>query len=199
MMARALAAAGASKVYIAGRRLDVLQNAAESINSQADTNKGNAVVVPLTCDVTSAESLNALMDHITKDAGYLHVLVCNSGIGGPQVPHPVTAVTATAEKPPTSLKEWRAANLAIPMEEYTQTFAVNVSSVWYTAMACLELLDLGNKEGNSLGWSSQVVVTSSIGGFNKKAPGGYAYGQSKAAATHAVKQLGVVLPTWGIR
>lgn len=65
-------------------------------------------------------------------------------------------------------------------------------------MACLPLLDRGNKVGN-LGWSSQVVVTSSIAGFNRKAPGGWAYGQSKAAATHAVKMLAVLLPTWGIR
>jgi NAD(P)-dependent dehydrogenase (short-subunit alcohol dehydrogenase family) len=44
-----------------------------------------------------------------------------------------------------------------------------------------------------------VVVTSSIGGFNKSAPGGWAYGPSKAAATHIAKMLSVVLPTWGIR
>lgn len=192
MMARALAAAGASKIYIAGRRLEVLQKAADSINiDQPDTK----VVVPLVCDVTSTSSLNSLVDHITKESGHLHLLLCNSGVGGPQAPAPVT----TTDKPPTSLKEWREANLAIPMEDFTQTFVVNVSSAWYTTMACLELLDKGNKEGNSLGWTTQVIVTSSIGGFNKKAPGGWAYGQSKAAATHAMKQLGAVLPTWGIR
>lgn len=191
MMARALVAGGASKVYIAGRRSEVLQKAASSVDPN--------IVIPLTCDVTSISSLHSLVDHITKDAGYLHLLLCNSGIGGPQVPRPVTAATATPEKPATTLQEWRKANLAVPVDDYAKTFAVNVSSVWYTTMACLELLDQGNKDGKSLGWSSQVVVTSSIGGFNKKAPGGWAYGQSKAAATHAVKQLGVVLPTWGIR
>lgn len=192
MMARALVAGGASKVYIAGRRSDVLQKAASSVDPE--------IVIPLTCDVTLTSSLHSLVDHITQDAGHLHLLLCNSGIGGPQVAQPVTAATATPEKPAiTTLQEWRAANLAVPVEDYARTFAVNVSSVWYTTMACLELLDRGNQEGKSLGWSSQVVVTSSIGGFNKKAPGGWAYGQSKAAATHAVKQLAVVLPTWGIR
>lgn len=84
------------------------------------------------------------------------------------------------------------------MDEFSRTFAVNATSVWYTTMAFLPLLDRGNKAGN-LSWSSQVVVTSSIAGFNRKAPGGWAYGQSKAAATHAAKALAVVLPTWGIR
>lgn len=188
MMTKALANAGAAKVYIAGRRLDVLQAAAASIGKPD-------VVVPITCDVTSQDSLNALVAHIEKDAGYLNLLLCNSGVAGPQVPAP--AVTG-GDAPPPSIKDWAAKHLAIPMVDYERTMSVNVTSVWYTTMACLDLLDKGNKAGN-LSWSSQVVVTSSIGGFNRKAPGGYAYGQSKAAATHATKQLAVVLPTWGIR
>lgn len=194
MMARGLAAGGASKVYVAGRRLEVLQKAADSINNNNKTDSKDVVVVPIVCDVTSTSSLTSLVDQITNQSGHLNLLICNSGIGGPQVPAPDKQQPA-----PATLKEWRQAQLAIPVEEYNKTFAVNVSSVWYTTMACLELLDEGNKEGKSLGWSSQVVVTSSIGGFNRKAPGGWAYGQSKAAATHAVKQLAVVLPTWGIR
>lgn len=108
------------------------------------------------------------------------------------------ASTQNEQPGETSIEEWSRANLAIPTAEYQRTFSVNSTSVWYTTMACLPLLDRGNKKGN-LDWSSQVVVTSSIAGFNRKAPGGFAYGQSKAAATHAVKMLAVVLPTWGIR
>ncbi|KAL1867307.1 putative secondary metabolism biosynthetic enzyme [Diaporthe australafricana] len=182
MMAQALAGAGASKVYIAGRRLEVLEAAAKTINKPD-------VVIPLTCDVTSQSSLTSLVSEVEKRSGYLNLLICNSGIGGPQVPYP---------SPETSLQEFREKNLAIPMEQYDKTFSVNVTAVWYTAMAFLELLDKGNKKGN-LSWQSQVLVTSSIASFNRKAPGGWAYGQSKAAATHSAKQLAGVLPTWGIR
>lgn len=180
MLAKALAHNGAERVYIAGRRLELLQSAASQLGPN---------VTPIKCDVTSKEDLTAAAETITKESGYLNLLVCNSGIGGPQV-KPL--------KPETKLEDWAKENFDIGMEEYTNTFRVNASSVWFTTMACLKLLDAGNQKGN-IQWSSQVIVTSSIAGFNKKAPGGWAYGQSKAAATHAVKQLSVSLPQWNIR
>lgn len=182
MIAQALADAGASKVYIVGRRLNVLEAAAKSINKPD-------VVVPLMGDVTSQDSLSSLVSEVEKTSGYLNLLVCNSGVSGPQMPQLT---------PGMSIQEFRKMNLAFSMEEYGKAFNVNVTAVWYTAMSFLELLDLGNKKGN-LGWQSQVVVTSSIAGFNRKAPGGWAYAQSKAAATHLTKQLAGALPTWAIR
>lgn len=182
MIAKALADAGAAKVYIVGRRVDVLQAAASAINKPT-------VIVPLYCDVTSKISLESIVSVIESDAGFLNLVVCNAGIGGPQVPAP---------KPGDSLDEWRDRQLAYDFDEYTETFKVNVTSVWYTTMAVLKLLDSGNKMRN-LEQTSQVLVISSIGGFNKKAPGGWAYGQSKAAATHIVKHLSTVLPTWNMR
>jgi NAD(P)-dependent dehydrogenase (short-subunit alcohol dehydrogenase family) len=62
----------------------------------------------------------------------------------------------------------------------------------------LKLLDNGNKKGN-VEQSSQIILISSIAAFNREAPGGWAYGQSKAAATHIARQLSIVLPTWHIR
>lgn len=193
MMAKALADAGAARVYIVGRRTDVLQAAAASIDKPT-------IVVPLYCDVTSKISLESVVSVIENDAGFLNLVVCNAGVGGPQVPFPVPTTTTTtgASSGTASIEEWQAKNLAFDFDEYTDTFRVNVSSVWFTAMSCLKLLDAGNKRGN-LGYTSQVVVTSSVAAFNKKAPGGWAYGQSKAAATHLAKQLSVVLPTWNIR
>lgn len=182
MMAQALADAGAFKIYIVGRRLEVLEAAAKTINKPD-------VVVPLTGDVTSQASLSSLVSEVEKASGYLNLLICNSGVSGPMVLLPDLG---------SSIQEWQQKNLAVPMEDYEKTFNVNATAVWYTAMSFLDLLDKGNKQGN-LGWQSQVVVTSSIAGFNRKATGGWAYGQSKAAATHLTKHLAGVLPTWGIR
>ncbi|UNI22715.1 hypothetical protein JDV02_008577 [Purpureocillium takamizusanense] len=180
MIAKALASNGAAKVYIAGRRLDTLRRAATSIGP-------NAAV--LQCDVTSKESLKAAVEHVENDAGYLNLLVCNSGISGPQV----TKIT-----PDMSLDQFADENFDVETSEYTDTFAVNTTAVWYTSMAFLKLLGKGNEKRN-LRQSSQIVVVSSIAGFNKKQTGGYAYGQSKAAATHATKMLSVALSQWHIR
>ena len=86
MMARALADAGATRVYIVGRRVDVIQEAANSIGKPT-------VVVPLYCDVASKVSLEALVSMVEADVGYLNLLVCNAGIGGPQVKAPDSNTT----------------------------------------------------------------------------------------------------------
>ncbi|KAK6073938.1 short chain dehydrogenase [Seiridium cupressi] len=192
MMAKALAENGAAAVYIVGRRQDILESAAASI--------GKSSVKTLVCDVTSRESLQKAADTVKQEVGYLNLLICNSGIAGPQTPRPTAPAHAQL-----TVEEFAAANWDVPVDEYTKTFALNATGVWYTTMAFLTLLDAGNKKGNVV-QKSQVIATSSIGGFNKAgspsrsdAPGGYAYGQSKAAATHLVKQLAVALPTWDIR
>ncbi|KAI1178290.1 short chain dehydrogenase [Nemania sp. FL0916] len=181
MITKALAANGAAKVYILGRRQNKLQEAASNI--------GSANVVPVECDVTSVESLKAAVQKIEQEAEFVNLLVCNSGIGGPIGNQP---------KPETTLAEFAESNLEIPIEYYTTTFNVNTSAVWYTTMAFLKLLDAGNARGN-VEQKSQVVAVSSIGGFNKINTGGWAYGQSKAACTHLIKHLSVVLPQWDIR
>lgn len=180
MMTKALAVNGAAKVYIAGRRLEVLQEAAAAIGPN---------VIPVKCDVTNKSSLEEVVALVEKDAGYLNLLVCNAGVAGPQV-KPIT--------PETTLEEWANQNLAHDFDAYVQPFVINTAAVWFTAMTFLKLLDKGNQAGN-LPQSAQIIVTSSIGGYNKKAPGGFAYGQSKAAAMLATKQLSVALPQWNIR
>ncbi|KAH8164074.1 hypothetical protein CIB48_g4162 [Xylaria polymorpha] len=156
MITKALIANGTAKVYILGRRLNKLQEAASNI--------GNSNVVPVTCDVTSVEALKAAVSQIEQDAGFVNLLVCNSGIGGPFGNNP---------KPETTLDEFIAANMAVPIGDYTNTFVVNTSAVWYTTMAFLKLLDAGNTRAN-VEQKSQVVAISSIGGFNKTNTGGFA-------------------------
>ncbi|UPL00310.1 hypothetical protein LCI18_011244 [Fusarium solani-melongenae] len=78
------------------------------------------------------------------------------------------------------------------------TFTINTVGVLNTVFAFLELLDAGNKKGN-LKQRSQVIATSSIGGFNRSPALGYAYGGSKAAVTHIFKQLSTSLGQFNIR
>src|ERR1700735_4077873 len=89
MMARALALNGANKVYIVGRRKEVLENASKSVS----TNN----IIPLVGDVTSKEALSSIVSHITSEVGYINLLVANSGILGPQAAQKITSESTVAD------------------------------------------------------------------------------------------------------
>ncbi|TID20927.1 3-oxoacyl-[acyl-carrier protein] reductase [Venturia nashicola] len=83
------------------------------------------------------------------------------GITGPQA-----GVNMPEE---TSVKELVKMVLGIPMAEFNNVFAVNVTGVLYNSMAFLALLEEGNKPDKCLaGVKSQVLVTGSIAAFNTK-------------------------------
>jgi len=185
MMAKALEENGAT-VYIVGRRLEVLEKAANEHNRHGK-------LIPLQGDVTSKESLQQLASTIKAQTGYINLLVNNGGVFGPN----------TMDRPKNqTVKEfvdyfWNQSSV----EDFTNIFKVNVTGVLYTTLAFLELLDAGNKEGRGLdGVSSQVITTSSIGGLRRdKNVSSFAYQSSKAGVTHMCKILASILPEYGIR
>lgn len=186
MITRALAINGARRVYIIGRRKDVLEQAAKSINPD--------VVIPLPGDVTSQDSLLQVAEHVAKETGYIDLLVANAGMMGPK---PLSSVTGEALP---SVAEYKAHALSTPMEDFTKTYAVNVTSVYYTTMAFLELLDAGNKQSNiGPDWRSQVIATSSIAGFSRLKGASFAYNSSKAAVTHMMKMMATSFGPYNIR
>ena len=73
-----------------------------------------------------------------------------------------------------------------------------MAAVHFILIVFLHLLHAGNERSN-MQQKSQVVVTSSVAAFNRDVPGGYAYGQSKAAATHLAKQMATQMVSYGIR
>ncbi len=131
MIAKTLALNGAHKVYIIGRREAPLQTIAK------ESPHGN--IIPLTGDVTSKSDLQGIAEHIKKDVGYINVLIANSGVGGPQLKPAVTKET--------SIEEFQKILWDVDFEEYTNTFAVNCSAVFFSVAAFLGLLDAGNKKG----------------------------------------------------
>lgn len=217
VMARALLGAGAKKVYILGRRRDVLDKAASE--AAADLKKASSssssigVLVPIECDVTSKASLQSAVDAVTKDAGYLNLLVANSGIGGPEARYGKGKSVSELRR---ELFE------QVEMEDFTRAFHVNVTGAYFTMLAFLELLDAGNKhavshaneaEGSVFGVpnpdatsnpkvpavQSQVVFTSSISAFSRSHVSGPAYSGSKSAIMHLTKHSSSNLAEHGIR
>ncbi|KAJ5624278.1 hypothetical protein N7510_000587 [Penicillium lagena] len=181
MMAKALAANGASKVFIIGRRFSVLESAAK------ESKYGN--IIPVLGDVTSRMDLKSITAHIDVEAGHVDLLIANAGISGPDL-------QGLSESP--SIEELQQTLWSPKPETFTNTYAVNTAATFYTVVAFLRLLDKGNKKRNG-GPRSQVVATSSISGFNRNVPGGFAYGGSKAATTHMMKQFATLLAPYGIR
>jgi len=151
--------------------------------------KKHGNIIPLQGDVTSKESLKSIVEHIEKEDGYINVLIANSGVTGPTV----EGLSKTA-----SLTEFQSFFWAQTFPEFTNTYHVNTSAVFFSIIAFLPLLDAGNKTGN-VEQKSQVIATSSIGGLSRTAMGGYAYGPSKAATTHLMKTFATSLVPFGIR
>lgn len=191
-MARALAANGAAKIFVLGRRLNALQETA------AQSTPG--LVIPVQCDVTSKDSLEAAYQAVAAQTTHVDILFANGGIMGPLMRPP-----QKADGSPPSLSELREELFNIPMEAFTDVLNVNVTGSYYTVLAFLPLLEAANKRrpapqpGVLTAPTAQVVITSSIAGFIRKVPFSYAYNASKSATTHLVKMLSTGLSDYDIR
>lgn len=195
MMARALAANGAKRVYLLGRRPDVLIEAVKH---------NPAILVAITCDVTNKESLQKVVDKITYDVGYINLFVANSGVLGPPNKWDTSMPLSEVRK-----------NLFtnFQMEEMTSALNANVTGAFFSMVAFLELLEAGNKnavekggfgkpdkEGSNVpSVQSQIIVTASIAGYSRKTVSTPAYGSSKAAMIYLTKQASSALAPYGIR
>ncbi len=193
VMAKALAANGASKVYILGRRLEALESAA----------KEHPSLVAIQCDVTSKDDLQAAVDKITADVGFINILVANSGMTGPY----------NTWDPSRSIQEVRKSLFTDnSLEDFTKTYELNVGGVLFTIGAFLELLDAGNKNALKGGFGapskpdsqvpsvmSSVVITASVASFSRSRFSAPAYGASKAAVMWLMKSASTNLAGYGIR
>lgn len=191
MMTKALIAGGASKVYILGRRRERLEEAAT-----------DEKIVPIVCDVSSKPSLQEAVDVVTKESGYVNLVACNAGALGPtnRLDHDL------------SIPELRKTLFEdVSTEDFTATLHVNVTGAYFTMLAFLELLDEGNQKALHGGYGapsedgivplvqSQVIFTSSVGGFSRDRLSPPAYSASKMAIMHLAKHASTNLAKFGIR
>jgi NAD(P)-dependent dehydrogenase (short-subunit alcohol dehydrogenase family) len=126
---------------------------------------------------------------ITKSEGFINVLIANSGIVGPNV----MGLPKDA-----SLTQYREYLWNADFKEFSKTFDVNTSAVYFSIIAFLDLLAEGNKRKN-VEQLSQVIAVSSIGGYNRVPIAGFAYAASKAGTTHLMKQLATTFVPYNIR
>lgn len=190
MATQALAANGA-KVYIIGRRLDVLENAAKSHNP--DFTSGGKIIPLGPFDVRSKSSLEDAVHELRTTHGETHVnlLMCNAGVSGDKAD--------PAEHPDAEdLKKTLWDNES--PENWGSTFDTDVTSVYFTTVAFLPLLQAGiEPKGPLEKFVPSVITTSSMSGMMRHAQGHFSYNAAKAATVHLTKMMSAEFQQTGIR
>ncbi|KAG8969307.1 hypothetical protein FRC03_003408 [Tulasnella sp. 419] len=179
MIGQTFAANGAT-VYLAGRRKDVVERAARG----SDFSQQGGELIAVELDITSKESIKKAVQVISDKEGRLDILVNNAGQVGPRSPFfsdSKAPENASAGTLGTALFETET------FEQWGDLLSVNVSSIFFTTMAFLDLLEKGSKARQ--GSSSSVINIGSISGIMKLCQQHFAYNASKAAVHHLTKMM----------
>jgi len=204
MCSQALAANGA-KVYITGRRKEVLETAAREHSPQ----DGPGEIIPIgPCDVTSKAELEQLTKSLaTRGETHLNLLVCNAGVSGPKA-------DPSAASEPTSASSIRDHLWAREEpQDWTSVFDTNVTSVYFTALAFLPLLQAamssssspssppssGDQRTRDTHMSSSIIVISSMSGIMRDAQGHFSYNAAKGATVHLARLMSAEFERTGVR
>ncbi|KAF8158293.1 short-chain dehydrogenase [Crassisporium funariophilum] len=178
MNAQGLAACGA-RVYISGRRLEVLEKVAAGWDKRI-----GGEILPVQMDVTDKESIAKAKQYIQEKEGKLHILVNNAGQVGPTSPF-INKRDAPENKNAETFGTALFNNESF--EDWSSLYAINSSSIFFVTTAFLGLLAKGSEDVEGY-WSSVVNITS-ISGLIKLAQDHFCYNSAKAAASHLTKML----------
>ncbi|KAJ2984430.1 hypothetical protein NUW58_g6063 [Xylaria curta] len=178
MMAQALAANGA-RVYITGRRADVLETSARVHGAREKLGENGGGIFPLVMDVTDKESIKNAVGKIEAKEGYLNVLVNNAGVWK----------NRPAATPADGPEAFGAAMFAEEAESHwQQSFLTNTTSPYFVTAAFLPLL--AKAVSSPTKQVGNVINNASIGGLLRMTQGRqYSYNVSKAAAIHLTRQM----------
>ncbi|KAI1475900.1 NAD(P)-binding protein [Daldinia eschscholtzii] len=178
MIAKTLAANGA-KVYITGRRAEVLETSARVHGSPEVLGPQGGSIVPIKMDISSKDSVQGVVAEITQKDGFVNLLVNNAGIWMGRV----------AAKPEDGLEAYSEAMLAESKDEnWQKSFDVNCTSHYFVTAAFLPLL--GKAASGPTGKIGSVLNNCSVGGLLRTSHNGqFSYNASKAALIHLTRQM----------
>jgi len=184
MIAEGLAVNGA-KVYITGRRKEVLEQRVMSFEKE---NQGKGCLVPLVMDVTDKKSILAAQEVVSSKESKLHILVNNAGQTGPVSPF-LEDTQGPEHKDPETLGRAMFNNESF--EAWADLYSINTFSLYFVSTAFLGLLAKGSAD--IPGYTSSIINITSISGNIKLAQNHFCYNSSKAAATHITKMMATEL------
>jgi len=188
MITQALVTNGA-KVYITGRRQEVLENTVKTYN----TGPGSLHALP--GDISTKEgAIQLAKDLSAKESNGIHLLVNNAGIARDDN----TKFSTNDQPEATDADAISKHFLRSEDSQWAETFKTNVTGQYFMAMAMLPLLAKGREV--TPGYTSQVVNVSSISGAMKGSSNGqFAYASSKAACTHLSRMLATTFKDCKVR
>ena len=143
-------------------------------------------------DITSEDSRRSLVERVKEKSGYIDVLINNAGVAGSlfQRYAPGDDITTLQRKLQASASS----------EDFSRGFETNVSAVYFTTVAFLELLHLGNERRSAGMPTSQIITMTSGAGFRRDDKMySLAYGLTKASVTLLGKQFANILASFKIR
>ncbi|KAK0612470.1 gluconate 5-dehydrogenase [Bombardia bombarda] len=186
MCAQALAANGA-RVYITGRRMEILESSAAT-HSPKD---GPGKIIPIgPCDVTSKPALASLASSLAaKEPRGLNLLVCNAGISGPK------ATPSSSDATELRDQLWEKEDPS----GWADVFSTNVTGVYFSTLAFLPLLQAATKSSHCDKNNSSVIVISSMSGIMRQAQGHFSYNAAKGATVHLAKLMSTEFGKTGVR
>lgn len=181
MITQALAANGA-KVYITGRTQAKLDTVVETYNKNI-----SGEIIGIQGDVSTKAGVKALYDEYQRREKCLCILVNNAGIS-----------SSSGQTESVSAGHLRQ-NLFEQgkFEDWSDTYNTNVTAAYFTSAAFLPLLDQSTK--THPGWSSTIIMITSISGLIKSAQHHFAYNVSKGAAVHLTRLLAGEISANGLK
>ncbi|VDC04204.1 unnamed protein product [Peniophora sp. CBMAI 1063] len=170
MAAQALANNGA-KVYIVGRRKEVLDRTAEVWGQSLAHPSGK--LIPLIADIDSKESISKLVEEVGKREKYVNVLVNNAGI---------SKGSSEVEQGEEGAKQLHDELWSESLNDWMDVYKTNVVGHFFTAVAFLPLLSAATE--SIAGHSGSIINITSISGITRTTQHHFKYNVSKAAANH---------------
>ncbi|TRM68727.1 hypothetical protein BD626DRAFT_395007 [Schizophyllum amplum] len=173
MIAQAFANNGA-RVFITGRRQEVLENTAKKWGADLAHEKGE--IIPVQCDHTDKKSIMELVEAVKKTGQGVDVLVNNAGI---------SEGSSSVEKGDESAEALSKELMSEDMASWENVYRTNVTSHFFTSAAFIPLLSSANRPGHT----STIINISSISGITRTTQHHFKYNVSKAASIHLTTLL----------
>ncbi|KAI0658528.1 NAD-P-binding protein [Cubamyces menziesii] len=183
MIAQAFANNGA-RVYITGRRPEVLEQATKTWGKSLLNPRGQ--IIPVPADITDKASIEHLFNEVSKHEKHVDVLVNNAG---------VSISTSTVEKGDESAQALKDQLWNEDLSEWETVYRTNVIGYFFTTAAFLPLLSAAAREGHT----GSVINISSMSGITRTSQHHFKYNVSKAATIHLSTLLAQELRRPGVK